>query len=99
MIKHIVFWKIHQNGTESVRKETFHQFENMINDLSKVIPQIVEARVGYNFQADNNYHICIDAIFNSRADLDTYIKHPDHLKVRKFLDSCQFEKTIFDYEF
>ncbi len=98
MVRHIVFWKIHKDGTEDLRFKSFIKFTEMVENLKTVIPEIVEARTGYN-KIDGEYHICIESLFNSWEDLNTYSVHPDHIKVRKFMDSIKYDKTVFDYEF
>lgn len=98
MIKHIVMWKVHKDGTEQQRYESYLKFDEMTKNLKKIIPEIVETRAGYNTNA-NDFHICVDAIFKNKEDLETYIWHPEHLKVREFLNSILYEKAIFDYEY
>lgn len=98
MIKHIVMWKIHKNGTEQQKQESFLLFKEKTAYLQTIIPQIVEATVARNIN-ENTFDICIDSLFKSREDLETYIMHPEHLKVRAFLDEIQYEKAVFDYEF
>lgn len=99
MLKHIVFWKIYKDGTEAERCETMDRFSEMMADLRRKMPEIQEARVGYNILPGNGFHICFDSVFLNREDLEAYINHPDHLKIRAFMDRCQYEKTIFDYEY
>jgi hypothetical protein len=102
MIRHIVFWKIHKDGSPEQRRLTCDQFSEKTAYLKKIIPQIIEARVGYNqaaTAAEDQFHICIESLFRSWEDLDIYINHPEHLKVREFLNTVQYEKTVFDYEY
>lgn len=99
MIKHIVFWKINKDGTALDRKKTIESFREKTEYLKTIIPQIREAAVGENVNPGDVFHICIDSVFDSLEDLDTYINHPEHLKVREFMDSVSYGKTVFDYEF
>nr|NIP29362.1 Dabb family protein [Candidatus Dadabacteria bacterium]NIQ13421.1 Dabb family protein [Candidatus Dadabacteria bacterium] len=36
--------------------------------------------------------------FNSKEDLTTYQKHPDHMKVAEFLSDLRTERRVVDYE-
>lgn len=99
MIKHIVFWKINKDGTDKDRKRTVERFREKTEHLKTIIPQIREASVGENVNSGNAFHVCIDSVFNSLEDLNIYINHPEHLKVREFMDSVSYDKTVFDYEF
>ncbi|MBS6953180.1 MAG: Dabb family protein [Enterocloster asparagiformis] len=101
MIKHIVFWKINENGSDEDRRETCRIFREKTEYLKTVIPQIRQAQVAlnYNAGAPEAFHICIDSVFDSDEDLQRYINHPEHLKVRAFMDSVSYAKTVFDYTF
>ena len=98
MIKHIVFWKIHKNGTPEQKQASIQAFREKTQYLQTIIPEIREATVGANVNPDG-FDVCIDSVFDNLEDLETYIQHPEHLKVRAFLDGIQYEKTVFDYEF
>lgn len=97
MVKHIVFWKL--QGNLDVRREFIREFRMKTKFLQTVIPQIKSVVVGENIYSDNGYHVCIDSIFESFEELEIYISHPEHLKVRKFMDANTYDKTVFDYEF
>lgn len=55
--------------------------------------------VGYNVNEGDVFHVCIDSVFDSLEDLNTYIDHPEHQKVRAFMNEVSYDKTVFDYEF
>lgn len=101
MIKHIVFWKINENGSDEDRRETCRLFREKTEYLRTVIPQIRQAQVALNYNTGNPgaFHICIDSVFDSNEDLQLYINHPEHLKVRAFMDTVSYGKTVFDYVF
>jgi hypothetical protein len=99
MIKHIVFWKILEKGSEADRFQAYQQFKAAVSDLQAVIPEIKQATVGYNFLTGDIFHVCIDSVFADEKDLQIYINHPEHLKLRAYLNTISYEKAIFDYEF
>lgn len=99
MVKHIVFWKINQGGTKQDRIRTCKEFEAKLNHLKKIIPQIKEAKAAFNSNEGDVFHMCIDSVFENYEEMDIYINHPEHLKVREFLDSVSYDKAVFDYEF
>lgn len=98
MIKHIVFWKINEHGTAEDRKQTVHTFRERTEYLKTIIPEIVEASVGSNVNSEG-FHVCIDSVFRTMEELERYINHPEHLKVRQFMNDVSYDKTVFDYEF
>ena len=97
MIKHIVFWKINKDGTDSDRRATVEAFRKKTEYLQTIIPQIKSATVGYNVNEGDVFHVCIDSVFDSLDDLNTYIDHPEHQKVRVFMNEVSYDKTVFDY--
>lgn len=99
MIKHIVLWKINEGGTEEDRKQTLKQFREKTEYLKTIIPEIKEARVALSYNGGDAFHLCIDSIFESDEALQAYINHPEHLKVRAWLNTVSYDKTVFDYEF
>ena len=100
MIKHIVFWKINKDGTDF--RPSRHGGcvpQKRTEYLQTIIPQIKSATVGYNVNEGDVFHVCIDSVFDSLEDLNTYIDHPEHQKVRAFMNEVSYDKTVFDYEF
>ena len=98
MIKHIVFWKISPAGDSKTHKAVVAQFREKTEYLKSIIPEIVEAAVGYNYVEGDVFNVCIDSLFKTPGDLATYINHPEHLKIREFMNSVTYDKTVFDYE-
>lgn len=99
MIKHIVFWKLLKDGSSKQRHDAIEEFRRRTEYLKSIIPQIQEAAVGENLNDGGQFHVCIDSVFRTQEELDTYINHPEHLKVREFMNSISYDKTVFDYEF
>lgn len=97
MIKHIVFWKISPPGDQATHRKVVEEFKQKIEHLRTIIPEILEARVGYNYIEGDVFNLCIDSVFNNQEELDAYINHPEHLKVREWLNSVTYDKAIFDY--
>ena len=98
MIKHIVMWKIVKDGTREEKLAQCEVFRQKTAYLQTIIPEIREAHVGFNVN-EGGFDICIDSVFDDLDALNTYINNPEHLKVRAFLNSIQYEKVVFDYEF
>lgn len=99
MIKHIVFWKILKDGSAQERQEAIETFRQKTEYLKTIIPEIQEATVGSNVNEGDVFHVCIDSTFRSLEELDAYINHPEHLKVREYMNSISYDKVVFDYEF
>ncbi|MCI8638313.1 MAG: Dabb family protein [Coprococcus sp.] len=98
MIKHIVLWKINKDGTPEDRQKTLEEFHAKMEYLKTIIPEIKEARVALSYNGGDAFHLCIDSVFESDEALQAYINHPEHLKVRAWLNTVAYDKTAFDYE-
>lgn len=99
MIKHIVFWKINKDGTVEDKLATVEAFRKKTEYLGTIIPEIKSATVGWNVNEGDVFHVCIDSVFEDLEALERYINHPEHLKVREFMNSVSYDKTVFDYNF
>ncbi len=99
MLKHIVCWKICKDGTKEDRQKVVEEFAKKTAYLQTIIPQIKEAKVGSNINEGDVFHVCIDSVFNNTEELEQYINHPEHLKVREYMNSVSYDKTVFDYYF
>jgi Stress responsive A/B Barrel Domain. len=98
MIKHIVFWKIQAEGSPEKIEQVYQEFSKKTAYLQTIIPEIKEARVALNC-SKSDFDLCIDSVFDSMDTLNTYIEHPEHLKVREYLNSVTCAKAVFDYEY
>lgn len=99
MIKHIVMWKVCKGGTAEDRAAVYATFSQMTEHLRGIIPEIIASRVGINCAQGDVFHVCIDSVFNSLEELSRYLDHPEHLKVRTYMNSVCYDKVIFDYEY
>ncbi len=100
LIKHIVFWKIKPAGDKQAHVEIIREFKKRFASLKTIIPEILDAHIGYNFNAGpNDFTMCCDALFRNLTELETYIVHPEHLKLREWLNSVSYDKAVFDYEY
>ena len=99
MIKHIVFWKV---SDPAASQAVYEKLDQMVARLKTIIPEIAEARVGCNYRPDDQfpvYTVCLDSVFKSKADLAVYADHPEHIKLRDYMNSVTGDRTVFDYEF
>jgi hypothetical protein len=96
MIKHIVCFKLKDSAT---KQETARHVKQQIELLPGMIPEIKRMEVGINFvDAPVAYDVALYADFASREALDTYVKHPDHLKVGQSIGQYIDKAVVVDYE-
>jgi hypothetical protein len=99
MIKHIVFWKLKDFAEGASKKENAIKVKAMLEEMRGKIPGMLKLEVGINFEAsDSACDISLYSEFESRAALDAYQIHPEHMKVKEFLPLVRTERYVVDYE-
>jgi ribosomal protein L17 len=95
MIDHLVFLA----AREEASSEDIEDLTSSIRGLKDTVPSVVDLSVGENFsERSGGYTHGIFVRFESREDLQGYMKHPDHLAVVEKLDALT-TRIVVDYEF
>lgn len=91
MIKHIVLWRLHDRANAPAIK-------SKLEALPAVMPCIRTLEVGINLATgDAMADAALYSEFDSLADLDTYMTHPEHQKVVAFIRPLASERRVVDY--
>ncbi|MEW6265339.1 MAG: Dabb family protein [Thermodesulfobacteriota bacterium] len=99
MIKHIVFWKLKEAAEGGTKAENARKMKALLEALPAEIEEIERLEVGLDFSATpDSFDVVLSSEFASRADLETYQKHPAHLKAGEFVKKVRLERKIVDYE-
>lgn len=99
MIKHIVLWRLKEKAEGRTLAENAREMKDRIENLKKLIPQIIELEVGLPFETTpTSSDVALYSSFKNREDLDRYQNHPDHLKVVEFVKKITVERRAVDYE-
>ena len=92
MIKHIVFWNFENS---SIAREVVEKLET----LPLVIDEIVDFEAAHNYNpSEVAFDVVLYSTFSSKADLDTYQNHPDHVAVAQFIGGVATKRAVVDYE-
>jgi Stress responsive A/B Barrel Domain len=95
MIDHLVFLV----AREDASPEDIEDLISSIRGLKDTVPGVVDLTVGENFsERSGGYTHGIFVRFESREDLQGYMKHPDHLAVVEKLDALT-TRIVVDYEY
>ena len=99
MIKHIVFWKFHDEAAGRTKEENLQIAKNMIEDMQGKIPGLKKVEAGINFsQSPNAFDLALYSEIESKEALEVYRDHPEHQKVKDFLADVRYEVKAVDYE-
>ncbi len=94
MIKHIVFFKLSQDGINH-KDEIVQKLTNLKNDIDF----IVDLEVGINFaQEDRACDLSLIVVLNTKQDLEAYAIHDKHIPVVQFIKQYAVESKVVDYE-
>ncbi|QCP52045.1 Dabb family protein [Trinickia violacea] len=97
MIRHIVMWRV-AGETASERRETAMWVKKEFESLRGLIPGLLELDVGLDVSGvDYACDVVLVADFDSRAALDAYADHPEHLRVRAALSGMRETRHQVDY--
>ncbi|MCY1236738.1 Stress responsive A/B Barrel Domain protein [compost metagenome] len=97
MIKHIVMWNV-AGDTAQERSAARHRIKQAFEGLAGRIPGLRHVEVGIDFSgADHACDTVLLAEFESRAALDAYAEHPEHLRVRQALAGLRIARHQVDY--
>lgn len=102
MIKHIVMWKLKDFAEGASREQNAKKMKVDLEALKAKIPQIRHIEVGINLipliPSDAACDVALYAEFANEQDLDTYQKHPEHLKAAGFVNKVRESRVVVDYK-
>ncbi len=95
MVKHIVTFKVKDEN----KQNNLLKAKELIESLKDKISEIIHIEVGIDFGLDANpSDFIIYSEFKTKADLEIYTKHLEHIKVVKFIKTIASERRVVDYE-
>ncbi len=94
MVKHVVFFKIREEFTDS-KDFACQDIIDVLKELPDKIDIIRGYELGINFaEKETAYDLCLISVFDSEEDLDKYRVHPEHVaaveKIRRYIDKTAF---------
>jgi Stress responsive A/B Barrel Domain len=98
MIKHIVMFKVKESANGADKSQNIRRIKSDLEALPEKIAEIKFFEVGTNFSnAGMAYDLVLISEFESKEDLYSYQKHPDHVKVANFVNSVCENRIVADY--
>ena len=94
MVKHIVLWKLADQGR---KEENIATMKRMLEALVGVVPGLLKLEVNPNLNP-NGFDVCLYSEFADKAALEGYQTHPAHLECKKFVHTVICDRTAADYE-
>ena len=99
MIKHVVCWKLYENRQGKDKESISSAIKAQLYKLKDEITEIQFMEVGVNAPeaSIDNYDVVLIAEFKNFKDLETYQKHPAHVRFKEFIKPLRSNKIAVDY--
>ncbi|MCW8955988.1 MAG: Dabb family protein [Gammaproteobacteria bacterium] len=101
MIKHIVLWKLKENADGRSKSENALLLKQRLENLNGRIPGMGLLEVGINTSnTDSNDEgdVILYSEFETMEALEAYYPHPDHVKLKDFVQAIRSERRVIDYQ-
>lgn len=99
MLKHIVMWKLKEHAEGADKAANARRMKELLDGCKGLAPgmltfEVALARSGLEATCD----IVLYAELTSRAALDAYLGHPDHIALKPFISAIHEARQCMDYE-
>jgi hypothetical protein len=100
MIKHIVFFGLANMAEGKTKAENALFIKQELEALQGLIPELKCIEVGVNHPEApaGNYDIALYTEFETMADLEVYMNHPEHKRVGAYIGKVKTSRACVDYE-
>lgn len=97
MIKHIVMWKV-RGDTPAQKAQGVALLKHSFESLRGCIPGLLHLEIGADVSGvDYACDVVLYSEFESRAALDAYAAHPEHLRVKREVGDLRIARHQVDY--
>ncbi len=98
MLKHIVMWQFKDEAEGRTKTENLLHVKKLLDALPAVIPFIRKLEVGLNeYPSSMASDMVLVTEFDSKADLDLYAVHPEHVKISEYIGKVRSARSVVDY--
>jgi hypothetical protein len=99
MLKHIVMWQLKDHAEGADKAANALKMKSLLDACADIVPGILKletaiARPGL----EATYDIVLYSEFASRAALDAYQEHPQHVAIKDFISAVRQARQCMDYE-
>jgi hypothetical protein len=99
MLKHIVMWKLKEQAEGADKATNARKMKALLDSCIDLVPgmlkfEAVLAQPGL----EATYDVLLYSEFASKAALDAYQEHPDHVAIKPFIGAIREGRQCMDYE-
>ena len=98
MIRHIVMWNL-RGTTPEEKAGNAERLRRSFHSLRGRIPGLLHLDIGTDLsRVDYACDVVLYSEFESRAALETYASHPEHLRVKREIGDLRIARYQVDYD-
>lgn len=99
MIKHIVFWKLKDQAEGADKAANARKMKSMLDACADLVPGILKFETAIAQPGlEATYDVVLYSEFASKAVLDAYQSHPQHVALKPFFGAVREARQCMDYE-
>jgi len=100
MIRHVVIWKLKEKADGYDRLTNMERVKGELEALPLRMPGVIrKLEVGVNdLENGTNFDLILIADFDDHEALDTYLTHPEHLKVADLVMRVREQRAAVDFK-
>jgi len=98
VIKHIVMWKLKDRAEGADKAANMARMKALLEGCRNLVPGMGAFEVGLATPGlEATYDVVLYSEFDSRAALDAYQHHPQHVAIKPFIGAVRLERQCVDY--
>jgi|SRR6478672_6830040 len=99
MLKHIVMWKLKDEAEGSSKAANAKKMKELLDACADIVPGILKFEVALAQPGlEATYDVVLYSEFTSKAALDAYQDHPQHVALKPFIGAIREARQCMDYE-
>lgn len=99
MIKHIVMWQLKEHAEGADKAANAQKMKTLLDACADIVPGVREFEVALAQPGlECTYDVVLYSVFESKAALDAYQGHPQHVALKPFVAAVRSARQCMDYE-
>jgi hypothetical protein len=99
MIKHIVMWQLKEFAEGADKAANAVKMKQLLDGCADIVPGILKFETAIAVpDLEATYDVVLYSEFESKAALDAYQEHPQHVAVKPFIGAVRQARQCMDYE-
>lgn len=98
MIKHIVMFKLKAFESDSEKMQVMKEIKESLEGLKLILKEVQHIEIQFNVNPNEEYDLILISEFKNLTDLETYAKHPEHIKASRLIAENKIARACVDYE-